>query len=429
MVRKNKIQEQILRDILLKMNYDSSKTLNENITEQSFKYTPTQQDNLSPSRITPEIEMIKKNPEQYYKAISLRYSGKKKPEKAIVHQSSIGAPGKDYSNTQTYTLNYSSNRAKISLCNTSEGKKFNCYCVGGNKYNKTVFGPYCKGNVGKNKLNTIYDSDFKDWRNNNPVPKLSDDALHWLLPLGAFAITVMTGGIGGLVIAGVLEAADIAIYIKEKEYTAAGVGAVFAFIPGLMLANQIPLVRKFTSGQLKVLLNKIKKGLDLSPIEQQLTKQIDINAQWLSKNADNFMKIGNLSSKLLSKYTGKKLIAVILYMSKIGLIPWKAGWRVAALGGGLLTFMQIGKILGVEIQGLDYRNVKLPESYTSLSEEKKSTVIKDVQMQIIEQSPEIKEWAEKEMSLIINTLPEQKAEILAVSMENIEKALVDLTPY
>ena len=34
MVRKNKIQEQILRDILLKMNYDSSKTLNENITEQ-----------------------------------------------------------------------------------------------------------------------------------------------------------------------------------------------------------------------------------------------------------------------------------------------------------------------------------------------------------------------------------------------------------
>jgi len=34
MVRKNKIQEQVLRDILLKMNYDSSKTLNENITEQ-----------------------------------------------------------------------------------------------------------------------------------------------------------------------------------------------------------------------------------------------------------------------------------------------------------------------------------------------------------------------------------------------------------
>ena len=40
MVRKNKIQEQILRDILLKMNYDSSKTLNENIEEQSVIGAP-----------------------------------------------------------------------------------------------------------------------------------------------------------------------------------------------------------------------------------------------------------------------------------------------------------------------------------------------------------------------------------------------------
>ena len=39
MVRKNKIQEQILRDILLKMNYDSSKTLNENVTEQESIFT------------------------------------------------------------------------------------------------------------------------------------------------------------------------------------------------------------------------------------------------------------------------------------------------------------------------------------------------------------------------------------------------------
>jgi len=36
MVRKNKIQEQVLRDILLKMSYDLSKTLNENITEQGL---------------------------------------------------------------------------------------------------------------------------------------------------------------------------------------------------------------------------------------------------------------------------------------------------------------------------------------------------------------------------------------------------------
>ena len=39
MVRKNKIQEQVLRDILLKMNYDSSKTLNENVTEQETMFT------------------------------------------------------------------------------------------------------------------------------------------------------------------------------------------------------------------------------------------------------------------------------------------------------------------------------------------------------------------------------------------------------
>jgi hypothetical protein len=231
---------------------------------------------------------------------------------------------------------------------------------------------------------------------------------HVFLPLGAALATIMTGGIAGLFIGGVLELADVALYLKEKDYTSAGTGLVFAMIPGGMLLNKLG-VGQITKQEVKVLIKKLKQGLDLTSKEMKIVEAIDSNKQWIAKTlAQQSAKV--LSRKILAKYTGKKLLIAILYMIKYGLLPYRFGWRVAALGGGFFTALQIGKLLGIGIQGLDYRTVELPQEYVTLPKEKKESVKKEVLNQVIEQSPEIKNIAQKETDKIINTSDEQKVE-------------------
>ena len=193
-----------------------------------------------------------------------------------------------------------------------------------------------------------------------------------------------------------------------------------------MLLNKIPAVKQFTSTSLKTFLNKVSKGLNLAPVEKKLAEQISKNAEWLAKNADNFAKINNLSSKILSKYTGKKLIGAMLYMAKAGLIPWRWGWKITALGGGFFTLMQIGKILGISIQGLDYRNVQLPDDYANLPEDKKKELQSDIGKQILEQSSEIQESAKKGIAEILNTSEEDKVADYAEALENYDRELDEL---
>ena len=408
--------EQILKDILLKMNYDSSKTLNENIEEQNIMMRPNtspQQDRLSPSNIRPDLYRIQQNPEQHIRAMSLIYNGEIKPTKPYNCQDVIGTQAQRNSGIG-WCLPYKSNRF-LQFLKTTNGKKL-CKGIGTPK-------PYCVGQYGLKELNKIYELDFENWRNNHPTPGLSKEAWHWILPIGAAAVTIMTGGVGGIIIAGVLEAADIALYIKEKDYESAGIGAAFAVIPGLMLTNKIPVVKKFTSGSLKTFINKIKQGLDLNPLEKELAKNIENNAKWLSTNANNFMKVSKLSSKILSKYTGRKLIGALLYMTKYGLIPWKFGWRITSLGGAFLTIVQIGKILGIQIQGIDYRNVQLPDNYVNLPKEKKNKIVNDIEKQVIDQSTNISESAKEVAEKSMNMLDEEKVSILAVELENLESLM------
>jgi hypothetical protein len=272
----------------------------------------------------------------------------------------------------------------------------------------------------------VYKSDLEDWEERQTSPPLPEDFWHWVLPIGALIVTVATGGIGGLAIAGVLEAADIALYVKEKDYESAGIGAAFAVIPGGMLLNKIPFVKKFTSGALKTFLNKVSKGLDLSPMERKLSMELEKNADWIGKNVQAYSKLSSLISKSLSKYTGKKLIGALLYFTKVGLLPWRATWRVAALGGGLLTFMQIGKILGVEIKGLDYRRVELPEEYVKLSEKEKEKFQKDLLSQMVNESTEIKESVQISIGKVIETTDEEKVEYINKVLSNMDSELANL---
>ena len=244
---------------------------------------------------------------------------------------------------------------------------------------------------------------------------------HFFLPASAAVITIMTGGVGGLVIAGVLEVADIALYVKEKDYTSAGIGMVFALIPGSMLIRKLG-VGEIAEQEVKVLLKKVSRGLDLTSKEKKIVQSIEQNKSWIAKNvAQQSAKV--LSRKILSKYTGKKLLIAILYMIKYGLLPYRFGWRVAALGGGFITAMQLGKILGIAIQGLDYRNVELPENYVKLNPKQKEQVKKDVLQQVIEQSPDIKVIATKEIDGIINTSDEQKVQQINKGLQTLDSEL------
>ena len=531
MVNKDNIQEQILKDMLLKMNYDSSKTLSENIQEiniQSYYLINEQTDSKWKDRISKGIWSLQVGSERYEKekgyegavefikqvqkqlglpdtgvfdktmknkvvefqksvgekpdgiigkntygklpkmgdstkkskssdkgstvfdipdrtmqsdntridpqylglmpdgkpippGLRLNYAGKYKPSppshQDIVYSSNISSYDRKMMMSKLdYFVTYTSPRLKKL---TRDNKICSTYIVG-------VGGVSCKGIKGKGLLMKVYKADLEDWEEHQTSPPLPDDFWHWVLPIGALIITLATGGIGGIVIAGVLEAADIALYVQEKEYESAGIGAAFAIIPGGMLLNKIPFVKKFTSGALKTFLSKVSKGLDLSPMERKLSTELEKNADWIVKNVQAYAKLSSLTSKLLSKYTGKKLIRVLLHLSKLGLYPWKATWRVAALGGGLLTFMQIGKILGVQIKGLDYRRVELPEEYVKLSEEDKETFQKDLLEQVVNESTEIQESAKKSVAKIIETTDEEKVEQIIVVLTPMESEMENL---
>lgn len=402
--------EDILKDILLKMNYDTSKTLNENellLSEQDdwFKPDPMPRD---ATYVSPQNLMgggVDPN----------RYEGNTKPRPPYICQDVLDSNPARRRTLLLHCLPYQSKRA-------TELAKDENFC--GSLYG--FAGTTCKGEKGYKFLYGIYEEDLEDWHYYHRPPSISNEAWHWILPIGALAATVLTGGVPALLIAGAFELADVALYVSEKDYESAGIQLAFSIIPGAMLFNKIPAVKQFTSTSLKTFLNKVSKGLNLTPVEKKLAEQISKNAEWLAKNADNFTKINKLSSKILSKYTGKKLIGAMLYMAKAGLIPWRWGWKITALGGGFLTLMQIGKILGISIQGLDYRNVQLPDDFANLPEDKKKEIESDIGKQILEQSPEIQESAKKGIAEILNTSEEDKVADYAEALEKYDRELDEL---
>ena len=392
-----------------------SKSSDKDSTVFDIPYRTMQSDN---TRVDPQYLGFMPDGKPIPPGLMLNYTGKNKPSppshQDIVYSSNMSSYDKKVMmNKLDYFVTYTSPRLKR-LCKDNKI----CSC--------SQYRTSCKGIKGKGLLMKVYKSDLEDWEERQTSPPLPEDFWHWVLPIGALIVTVATGGIGGLVIAGVLEAADIALYVKEKDYESAGIGTAFAVIPGGMLLNKIPFVKKFTSGALKTFLSKVSRGLDLSPMERKLSRELEKNGDWIVKNAQAFAKLNSLISKLLSKYTGKKLIRVLLHLSKLGLYPWKATWRVAALGGGALTFMQIGKILGVQIKGLDYRRVELPEEYVKLPEEDKEKVRKDLLGQMVNDSPKIQESTKKSVAKAIETIDEEKVEEINEKLSEMDSELENL---
>ena len=278
-------------------------------------------------------------------------------------------------------------------------------------------------------------SDYKkqQWEASNKALEQIGEWLqdpHVLLPLAAVIVTVATGGIGGIVAAGLLEAADVALYIKEGDYESAGIGAIFMLIPGAQLVRRLG-VGEITEKQIKTLINKVSKGLDLSPFERKIVQAIDDNKNWIRPQVLKQTAKG-LSKAVLMKSVGKKsaqaFIHTLLRLSQAGLLSWKFGWRVAALGGVFLTTLQMGKILGVGLENWSKVHVELPDSYVMLDQRQKAEVRKELAQEVIEASYKNNIQTEilKTSEEIINYSDEKKVEHINKILNDIDQELDDL---
>jgi hypothetical protein len=272
---------------------------------------------------------------------------------------------------------------------------------------------------------------------NVPTPKIVRDFGNWIsdphvfLPLAVIVLTFATGGTAGLVAAGILELADIALYVKERDYTSAGIGAVFVLIPGAQLIRRLG-VGEITENQVKTLIKKVSNKLDLTNTEKKILNALDENKNWI-KSQILIRTAKGLSQKVviksIAKGSYKAFIYTLLRLSQIGLLSWKFGWRVTALGGILLTSLQIGKILGIAIEGIDYRNVELPESYVNLEPEEKSKVKKEIAKEVVEvaQQGNIVAKINDEVGFKIAELPnDEKVQEVNIELEDLDGEVDDI---
>lgn len=278
--------------------------------------------------------------------------------------------------------------------------------------------------------------DYEDYRNkltqdmNDVVDFFSDP--HVLLPLGALVLTIASGGAASPLLAAALagtslalEAADVALYWKEGDHTSAGIGAIFALIPGAQLAKQLGLrfVSEMTEQEIKLFLRKIKEGLDLTNKEKQLLQSINNNKTALrlltSRQANKAA-----TAQFLYRYSRRKLLSAIAKLKILGIKIHRVGWKITAGGVGFLTVLQMGKILG--LKAAEFTNAELPESYTQLSEEKKEEVKKEINNKLETNSDELREQAYNITVAAIETSDEEKNKQYADALAEQQKLLDEI---
>jgi hypothetical protein len=284
MVNKDNIQEQILKDILLKMNYDSSKTLNENIQEQQF-YIP-QSDN---TRIDPQYLGLMPDGKRIPPGLMLNYTGKNKPSSPshqdIMYPSNISSYDRQMMmNKLDYFVTYTSPRLKR-LCKDNKI----CSC--------SQYRTSCKGIKGKGLLMKVYKSDLEDWEERQPsaMAEFIHEYRHGLID--ALAIATFFIPFVGPVISLGLEAGNAALYLSEGDDYQAGLAAAFALIPGGTVLKRIPGVKKFGEKFLIKTLSRARTLEQGRKLSKPLTKLEKEAIEAFSKNSDEIMKAAQAGAK------------------------------------------------------------------------------------------------------------------------------------
>jgi hypothetical protein len=357
--------EKVLNDILVRMFYDTKKTNGENISliEQRIPSSIPISDRLSSVNVIPPAMQVRmKDPEGVSKSLAMEYILPEKPEKPVKAMSVATTPGKVTSDEDfQWKLPYYSPRAEILLC-----KKSSCVC-----YGKTKKIPFCKSKTAKTEFEKIYDLDSKEYSTNHKAMVDISDILtdpHILLPLASVAATFGIAGVAGIVVGGLLELADVNLYVKEGNELAAGLGTLFLLIPGHQLAQFIPGYKNLTSGFIKNLLKKVSKKLPLNRTEAGVVEAINKNKDELVKLTT---KIAARSSTLAitSKMNLKQLLLYCLYLIRAGLITSK--WTIR-IGGVIYTVAALAKKIGVILVGVnDKTQLTVEQKKQPISEIKK----------------------------------------------------------
>jgi hypothetical protein len=351
-------RENIVNEILVKMFYDPKKTL----SEQQIPSAIPPSDRLTDVNVmSPQMLAKVKDPEGVMKSMAMEYNLPGTPEKPIKANSVVTTAGKVTSDEDfQWKLPYYSPRAEILLC-----EKPTCIC-----YGKTKKIPFCKSKTAKTDFAKIYDLDLKEYSINHKAMYDISDILtnpHLLLPLAAIAATFYVGGIGGIIVGGLLDAADINLYVQEGDELAAGLGAIFLLIPGHQLANFIPGYRNLTKGFIKNLLNKVSKKLPLNKAEESVLDSINKNLDEIAKLAAKNAALKS-TKFLINEMTLRQLLVYLLYMIKFGLFSSKWLIRIA---GVVYTVAALAKKLGIILVGTNDKIV--------LTEEQKKQSVKTIE--------------------------------------------------
>lgn len=347
-------RENIVNEILVKMFYDPKKTNGENISliEQRIPSSIPISDRLSSVNVIPPAMQVRmKDPEGVSKSLEMEYILPEKPEKPVKAMSVATKPGKVTSDEDfQWKLPYYSPRAEMLLC-----KKSSCVC-----YGKTKKIPFCKSKTAKIEFEKIYDLDSKEYSTNHKAMYDISDILtnpHLLLPLAAIVATFYVGGIGGIIVGGLLDAADINLYVQEGNVLAAGLGAIFLLIPGHQLANFIPGYRNLTKGFIKNLLNKVSKKLPLNKAEESVLDSINKNLDEIAKLAAKNAALRS-TKFLINEMTLRQLLVYLLYMIKFGLFSSKWSIRIAMV---VYTVAALANKLGIILVGTNDKIVLTEE--------------------------------------------------------------------
>lgn len=353
----NNEQSKILNEIKVKMFYDPKKTL----SEQQIPSTVPPSDRLTDVNVmSPQMLAKVKDPEGVMKSMAMEYYLPNRPEKPVKATSVVSSTGKVISDEEfQWKLPYYSPRAEILLCG-----KPSCIC-----YGKKQRIPFCKSKTAKTDFEKIYELDLKEYSTNHKAMVDINEVLtdpHILLPLAAIAATFYIGGVGGLVTGALLDAADVNLYVKEKDELAAGLGALFLLIPGHQLANFIPGYKNLTAGFIKNLLKKVSKKLPLNRVEAEVVDAINKNKDELVKIATK--KAAQQSTLILTlKMNLREILAYCLYLMKFGLFSTK--WTIR-VGTVIYTVAALAKKLGVILVGVNDK--------TQLTEEQKKQPVYEI---------------------------------------------------
>jgi len=289
-----------------------------------------------------------------------------------------------------------------------------------------------KNNDYKEILLSIYKEDLKDW-NSRPESEFQKQILrqtlepHFWLPVASTLITIFTGGVGGLILSGVLELADVALYLQQDRGTEAALGTIFLAIPAGQLLNRIPLVKQFSSKTLKVFMDKIYKKLPLNALEEKLLQSIISNKDELLRLSQKYVNTSQKLSNLI-KLGGLGSITALLKLAKFSNTISK--WSVR-IGTVVYTFdqllLKLSDYYGNSLKQQPEYKSTIAQNNTTLTEEQKN---QDINLVVKESEPALEKKATEESEFVISQQNEETINELneALASINIEDFVINETP-